>query len=143
MEVDVTETPQLPMKWDGLFLSPVPPWGASVVVRRAGPDGRSRVLIVQRDRRASGQWTPPCATRLPGEDMAACARRALDEIVGLSLPIVADRDLQPGWGTFVARAGEGTEIRLGPGFDAFDWVEPEEARRRCAAGSAAAFALVA
>lgn len=139
----MTETPQLPMQWDGLFLSPVPPWGTSVVVRRPGADGRSRVLIVRRDRRAGGQWTAPCATRLPGEDVAACARRALEEIAGLSLPVVAHRDLQPGWPMFVARAAEGAGIRLGQGFDAFDWVEPDEARRRCASSSAAAFALVA
>jgi len=139
----VTETPQLPMQWDGLFLTPVPPWGTSVVVRRASPDGRDQVLIVQRDRRSGGQWTPPCVTRLPDEDVAACARRAVDEIVGLSLPVARGRDLQPGWSVFVARAHDRAQVRLGAGFDAFDWVEPDEARRRCASGTAAAFALVA
>jgi 8-oxo-dGTP pyrophosphatase MutT (NUDIX family) len=143
MEVDVTETPQLPMQWDGLFLSPEPPWGASVVVRRAAADGRTRVLIVQRDPRGGGQWSAPCATRLPGEDPPACARRALEETAGLSLPVVAGRDLQPGWSTFAARAGENADVRLGPGFDAYDWVEPDEARHRCAAETAKAFALVA
>lgn len=139
----MTETPQLPMQWDGLFLSPVPPWGASVVVRRTAPDGRTRVLIVQRDRRGGRQWIVPGATRLPGEDVTACARRAVEEIVGLSAPVVAGRDLQPGWSTFAARVPNEADVRLGSGFDAFEWVEPDEARRRVSGAGADAFALVA
>lgn len=139
----MSDIPKLPIKWDGLFLSPVPPWGTSVVVRRNGPDGRPRVLIVQRDRRGGNQWIAPGMTRLPGEDVTVCARRALEEIAGLSLPLVPSRDLQPGWSTFEARAGDSAEVRLGSGYEAFEWVEPAEAQRRCGGGTAAAFALVA
>ncbi|MEY2469969.1 MAG: hypothetical protein QOF21_2667, partial [Actinomycetota bacterium] len=68
--------PQLQVPMDGLFLSPTPPWGASVLVVR----NRVDVLLV----RKRAEWSPPAITRLPDEPIVSCAARALDEIAGLT-----------------------------------------------------------
>ena len=93
---DKTEThkPQLQVPMDGLFLSPTPPWGASVLVLR----NRTDVLLL----RKRGDWSPPAVTRLPDEPIASCAARALDEIAGMALPMWPIQDVDPAWAVFVA-----------------------------------------
>src|SRR6185436_9987699 len=88
--------PELEGPLDGLFLSPTPPWGTSVLVLRE----RTRVLLLRR----RGEWTPPAVTRLPDEPIASCAARALDELTGLALPMWPVADVDPAWAVFVATA---------------------------------------
>ncbi|HUR77319.1 MAG TPA: NUDIX hydrolase [Acidimicrobiales bacterium] len=107
---------------DGLFLSPTPPWGASVLVLR----DRSVLLLW----RGCG-WTPPAITRLPDEPIAVCAARALDETVGLTLALWPVADVDPGWAVFVASVSGEPLIRPDRVCESFAWVPLDEARRRC------------
>jgi hypothetical protein len=119
----MTNEPKLQVPFDGLFLSPTPPWGVSVLVLR---DRRDILLVHRRD-----EWAPPAVTRLPDEPVAACAARALDEITGLSLPLWPVADADPSWAVFVATAKGTPFVRLGNGYDAFEWVSIDTARTRC------------
>lgn len=119
----MTNEPQLEVPLDGLFLSPVPPWGASVLVIR----NRTEVLLLRR----RGEWSPPAVTRLPDEPIASCGARALDEIAGLTMPMWPMVDIDPAWAVFVATASESPVVRPGNGYDAFEWVSIDDARDRC------------
>jgi hypothetical protein len=119
----MTNEPQLQVPLDGLFLSPIPPWGASVLVVR----DRRDVLLVRR----RSNWGPPAVTRLPDEPVAACAARALEEIVGFTLPLWPVADADPAWAVFVARANSDARVRLGNGYDECEWVPIERAGDRC------------
>ena len=66
----MTKEPQLQVPFDGLFLSPTPPWGTSVLVLRPTADSQEVLLLRRR-----GAWSPPAVTRLPDEPAASCARR--------------------------------------------------------------------
>ena len=128
-------TPQLQVPLDGLFLSPTPPWGASVLVLR----DRAEVLLLRR----RGDWGPPAVTRLPDEPIASCGARALDEVAGLALPMWPISDVDPGWAVFVATASGTPIVRPGNGHDSFEWVPFDEARNRCTDLVSATLALVA
>ena len=119
----MTNEPQLQVPLDGLFLSPIPPWGASVLVLR----DRTEVLLVRR----AGEWSPPAVTRLPDEPIGACAARALDEITGLTLPMWPVADADSAWAVFVATANDSPLVRVGNGYDRYEWVTIDEARDRC------------
>jgi hypothetical protein len=119
----MTNEPHLEVPLDGLFLSPIPPWGASVLVLR----DRSDVLLLRR----RGLWSPPAVTRLPDEPIASCAARALDELAGLALPMWPVADVDPAWTVFASIATAEHVVTLGNGFDAYQWVAIDEARRRC------------
>lgn len=121
----MTDMPQLQVPLDGLFLSPTPPWGVSVLVLR----DRSELLLLRRN---SG-WTPPAVTRLPDEPVASCAARALDELTGLALPLWPVADGDPAWTVFVATAKGEPLVRPAPQYDAYAWVPLDEARDRCTA----------
>ena len=115
----MTGTPQLQVPLDGLFLSPEPPWGTSVLVLK----NREELLLLRR----RGEWTPPAVTRLPDEPIATCAARALEELTGLRLPMWPLADVDPAWTVFVATA---TNDRV-TARDEYEWVSIDEARRRC------------
>ncbi|MBA2609139.1 MAG: NUDIX domain-containing protein [Actinobacteria bacterium] len=119
----MTNEPQLQVPLDGLFLSPTPPWGASVLVLRE----RTDVLLLRRD----GQWSPPAVTRLPDEPAAACAARALEEIAGLTLALWPVAEADPAWAVFVATANDSPLVRPGNGYDRHEWVPIDAARDRC------------
>lgn len=122
----MTNEPQLQVPLDGLFLSPTPPWGASVLVLRPAGEAHDVLLLCRR-----GAWSPPAVTRLPDEPVAACAARALDEIAGLRLPIWPMAEVDPEWTVFVADARDDLFVRPGNGYDAYEWVGIDEAQRRC------------
>ncbi|MEY2426887.1 MAG: hypothetical protein QOI61_2459 [Actinomycetota bacterium] len=128
-------TPQLQVPLDGLFLSPTPPWGASVLVLR----DQAEVLLLRR----RGEWSPPAVTRLPDEPIGSCAARALDEIAGLALPMWPVADVDPAWAVFVAPVTGEPRIRLGNQRDAFEWVSLDDARDRCSDLVSATLDLVA
>ncbi len=131
----MTRTPQLQVPLDGLFLSPTPPWGTSVLVLRDSAE----LLLLRRD----GEWGPPAVTRLPDEPVASCAARALDEITGLALPMWPVSDGDAAWVVFVAATTGEPRVRLGNGREAFEWVTLEDARDRCSELVSTALDLVA
>ncbi len=131
----MTNEQQLQVPLDGLFLSPVPPWGASVLVIRGGDE----VLLLRR----RDEWSPPGVTRLPDEPIVACGARALEEVAGLLLPIWPVGDVDPAWTVFVATATGSPFVRLGNGYDAFAWVDIAEARSRCSDLVSTSLGLVA
>jgi NUDIX domain len=114
---------ELEVPLDGLFLSPTPPWGTSVLVLR----NRDEVLLLLR----RGAWTPPAVTRLPDEPVASCAARALDEIAGLTLPMWPVADADPSWAVFVATAKGEPLVRPDRFCEGYEWVALDEARQRC------------
>lgn len=130
-----THTPQLQVPMDGLFLSPVPPWGASVLVVR----NRTHVLLL----RKRSDWSPPAVTRLPNEPIASCAARALDEVAGIALPVWPIQDVDPGWAVFVATTNDTPRVRPGLGYETYEWVSLDDARRRCSQLVAETLDLVA
>ncbi len=131
----MTGTPQLEVPLEGLFLSPTPPWGASVLVMRDG----SELLLVRRGH----AWGPPAVTRLPDEPIATCAARALDEIVGLALPMWPVADVDPAWAIFLATTDDDSPVRLAGTSDAYEWVSIDEAHKRCTDLVSATLARVA
>jgi ADP-ribose pyrophosphatase YjhB (NUDIX family) len=131
----MTESPQLQVPLDGLFLSPTPPWGASVLVLK----DRAELLLLRR----RGEWTPPAVTRLPDEPIATCAARALDEMTGLRLPMWPVVDVDPAWAVFVATAKGDARVRPDRLCDAVEWVSIDEARVRCTQLVSASLDLVA
>jgi ADP-ribose pyrophosphatase YjhB (NUDIX family) len=130
----VTESPQLQVPFDGLFLSPEPPWGASVLVLK----NREELLLLKR----RGAWGPPGVTRLPEEPVASCAARALEDLAGLRLPIWPI-DVDPAWTVFVANANNEPLVRTDSLTTAYEWVPIDEARERCTALVSASLDLVA
>ncbi|HVT78160.1 MAG TPA: NUDIX hydrolase [Acidimicrobiales bacterium] len=124
--------PQLEVPLDGLFLSPTPPWGTSVLVRR----GPNELLLLRR----RGQWGPPAATRLPDEPVATCAARALYELAGLRLPMWPLGDGDASWIVFVASVNDQHFV---VDADEYEWVSIDEARRRCTDLVSATLDLVA
>lgn len=115
--------PKLEVPLDGLFLSPTPPWGVSVLVIRDGSD----VLLLRR----RSVWGPPAVTRLPDEPIATCGVRALEDLAGLTLAMTAVADADPAWTVFAAETNETPLVRLGEGYDAYEWVAIDQARDRC------------
>lgn len=121
--------------WDGLPISPDPPYGAAVVVyRREG--GRVLYLVLHRahfppEFAGDWAWGPPSGARLPGEPIDACARRELWEEAGLELPLTRIGDPADDWVVYVAEAPAGAQVRLSPEHDRCEWVPAREAARRC------------
>jgi hypothetical protein len=130
----MTETPQLEVPFDGLFLSPEPPWGTSVLVIR----NREQLLLLKR----RGDWSPPAVTRLPNEPIASCAARALEDLAGLRLPMWPI-DVDPAWTVFVAAANDDVHVRPDRLCTQYEWVAIDEARTRCTQLVSASLDLVA
>jgi 8-oxo-dGTP pyrophosphatase MutT (NUDIX family) len=128
--------------WDGQPVSPEPPHGATVIVHRRGRDGLEFLLLHRAhhgpDYEGEWAWTPPSGARHPGEDVEACARRELAEETGLELDVHPTAFGTFAWVVFVAEAGAGDDVTLSPEHDRFEWLDPEEAARRCTPGEVAA-----
>src|ERR1700734_4096021 len=73
--------------WDGEPISREPPHGATIVVASRAPEGWRYVLLHRAhhgpDYAGDWAWTPPSGSRKPGEALAACAARELEEETGL------------------------------------------------------------
>jgi hypothetical protein len=130
----MNDTPQLEVPMDGLFLSPEPPWGVSVLVLK----DREELLLLKR----RGEWTPPAMTRLPEEPIASCAARALEDLAGLRLPIWPV-DTDPTWTVFVATTSGDVHVRPDRWCTHYEWVPIDEARERCTQLVSASLDLVA
>jgi 8-oxo-dGTP pyrophosphatase MutT (NUDIX family) len=126
--------------WDGLPISPEPPYGCAVVVYRQTASGRELLMLHRAQRGADYEgdwaWTPPSGARLPGEAPDDCARRELREETGLSLPLHATACGTTEWYAYRAEAGEDARIILDAEHDRYAWLPPGEAVARCAPDSA-------
>ena len=121
--------------WDGRPVSVEPPFGVSVVVWRPAAEGRE-FLVVHRahegpDYEGEWAWTPPAGARLPGEEVAECARRELLEETGLRLDCTPTDCGSAEWEVFVAEAPADAEISLDPEHDRFAWLSASQAERVC------------
>jgi 8-oxo-dGTP pyrophosphatase MutT (NUDIX family) len=122
--------------WDGLPVSPEPPYGCAVIVYRQAAAGRE-VLMLHRahhgaDYEGDWAWTPPSGSRLPGEAPEACAQRELREETGLSLPLHATTCGTPDWYAYWAEAPDEARIILDAEHDRYVWLAPHDAVHRCA-----------
>lgn len=121
--------------WDGLAVSPEPPFGAMVVVLRDGDDG-AEVLLLHR-RAVTGDdadwaWGPPSGCRFPGEPIAVTAARELSEETGIHADPEPMVPLSADWTPWLVRVGPQTVVTLSDEHDRFAWVSPAEALRRTA-----------
>lgn len=121
--------------WDGLPVSPDPPYGAAIVVYRREAS-RVVYLVLHRGHRGpdfDGDWAwgPPSGARLPSEPIDACARRELREETGLDLPLTRVGDPGDPWQLYMAEAPPGTDIRLSAEHDRYEWLPAGEAAARC------------
>lgn len=139
---DITETAVEPQTThDGLPISQEPPYGVSVVVRAASPDGM-RYLLLHRahhgaDYEGDWAWTPPAGARQPGEEVGQAAQRELAEEAGPDIAAFAEAIRSfPGetgeWAKFLIEVPWGTPVELvDPEHDRWEWVTLEEGLRRC------------
>jgi 8-oxo-dGTP pyrophosphatase MutT (NUDIX family) len=121
--------------WDGLPISAEPPFGASVVVFRAGQD-QLEVLMLHRahlgpEYAGDWAWTPPAGARMPGEPIEDCARRELREETGLDLTLEPTACGTPDWLLHLAEAPPDAMVRSDAEHDRFEWVPAASASERC------------
>jgi 8-oxo-dGTP pyrophosphatase MutT (NUDIX family) len=121
--------------WDGLPVSPEPPYGATVVVFRPGIDGPELLLLHRAhegpEYEGDWAWTPPAGARLPGEPIEACARRELLEEAGLDLDVAPTACGTVEWPVFVVEVPSDTSVTLDAEHDRFEWVPCPVALERC------------
>lgn len=120
--------------WDGLPISPEPPFGAAIIVyRRVAGDAVDLLMLHRRHvahDTADWAWGPPSGCRLPGEDPDATARRELAEETGLDLnpsPVIGPFD---DWRAYAVEIDPDTRISLSPEHDRFEWLPIGDAIRR-------------
>ena len=121
--------------WDGLPISPDPPFGTLNIVYRRGEDG-IEFLILHRAYEGptyagDWAWTPPAGARLPNEPVDACARRELLEETGLTLPLHFTGYGMDNWAIYYAEAVGDQQVTLDAEHDRFEWVTLEESLARC------------
>jgi 8-oxo-dGTP pyrophosphatase MutT (NUDIX family) len=112
------------------------PYGCSVIVWRAGNNGREYLILHRRSARGPGYegdwaWTPPSGARDPGEDPDETAKRELREETGLELPLTRSGVGDEGWPVYTAEAPQDAQVTLNEEHDRFRWVPAEEAERLC------------
>lgn len=120
--------------WDGLSISPVPPFGAAIIVYRVATSGTVEFLVPHRravpDDDANWSWGPPSGCRWPGEEITVTARRELLEETGLDrCPIpVTSPDVE--WSTFTIRVEPDQPIVLSDEHDRLVWLPTAVALER-------------
>jgi 8-oxo-dGTP pyrophosphatase MutT (NUDIX family) len=122
--------------WDGEPVSRDRPHGAMIVVASRAPDGWRYVLLHRAHHGADWEgdwaWTPPSGARKPGEDVAACASRELEEETGLRRTPRPVTTSETDWAVFALEVPWGTVGRVdGTEHDRLEWVTYAEASRRC------------
>jgi len=124
--------------WDGLPIAADEPHGAAVVVRRLAAAAEHEYLILHRAHHGPGYegdwaWTPPSGSRQPGESVLGAALRELTEESGLgAAPAeLAALDLSGRWVRFRLDVPAGSQARVDPEHDRFEWLPAPEAIARC------------
>lgn len=133
---------QQPLRYtyDGVPITPDPPYGAAIIVRRPAPDGdhETEYLVLHRalhgpDYAGDWAWTPPSGSRQPGEAVLGAALRELAEeasIVAAETDVRA-LDLSGAWVRFGLEVPAGTTARVDPEHDRLEWLPLDEAIARC------------
>ena len=126
--------------WDGLPISPEPPFGATIVVFRPGAAGPD-ILMLHRAHQGPAYegdwaWTPPAGSRFPGEPIEVCARRELLEESGLTLALTSTDCGTADWHLYVAEAPSDAEVTLDAEHDHYEWVPCAVELERCRPGLA-------
>lgn len=109
------------------------PSGAVIVVWRQGTD--VEFLLLRRggnDPSFVGDWVwgPPSGMLEPGEAIAQCAARELDEETGLTLSLRRIGEPADGWPVFLAEAPADATVRLSAEHDQFAWLSLARAVER-------------
>ena len=121
--------------WDGLPVSPDPPYGVTIVVFRQAADGLQLLLLHRAhegpEYEGDWAWTPPAGSRLPGELIGVCARRELLEEAGLALDVTPTECGTAEWPVFVVEVPYDTVVTLDAEHDRFEWVACPVALERC------------
>ncbi len=120
--------------WDGLPISPVPPFGAAIIVYREATSGTVEFLVLHRraipDDDAIWSWGPPSGCRWPGEEITVTARRELLEETGLDQCPVLVTGPDAEWTTFSVRVQPDTMIELSDEHDRLVWLPAAVALKR-------------
>ncbi len=133
---------QQPLRYtyDGVPITPEPPYGAAIIVRRPAPDGdhEGEYLVLHRaqhgpDYAGDWAWTPPSGSRQPGEAVLGAALRELAEEASIVAPETDLRalDLSGAWVRFGLDVPAGATARVDPEHDRLDWLPLDEAIARC------------
>ncbi|CAA9545939.1 MAG: hypothetical protein AVDCRST_MAG33-418 [uncultured Thermomicrobiales bacterium] len=117
--------------WDGLPVSPEPPFGAAIIVYRRPRPGAIELLVLHRraatDDQVDWAWGPPSGARWPGEPIGETARRELREETGLARyprPVVTSGT---DWPVFTIEIDTGAAIMLSGEHDRYAWLSPASA----------------
>ena len=120
--------------WDGLEVSPDPPYAASVIVYRRG-DGQLEYLLLHRAHSLHDDqewaWGPPGGARFPGEPIVECAKRELIEETGENLPCTLTKLGSEACVIFMAEWPADALVTLSEEHDDFRWSPVEGARELC------------
>lgn len=123
----------LQYSYDGVPIAPDEPHGAAIVVRR----GREYLILHRAHHGPAYEgdwaWTPPSGCRQPGEAVLGAALRELAEESGIVAAAADLRvlDLSGRWVQFGLDVAVGTQARVDPEHDRFQWVDTAEAIARC------------
>jgi len=121
--------------WDGLEIAAEHPHGSTVVVRRPRRDGLDYLLLHRNANGAAFEgdwaWTAPAGARQPAEAVLPAALRELAEEAGPTGLSPWAVDLSQRWAVFAVDVPAHTAVELvDPEHDRFEWLTPQECRRR-------------
>lgn len=118
--------------WDGLPVSPEPPYGAAVLVWARTPTGPLFLLLhrahLESPDARDWAWGPPAGARLPGEEIAACAQRELREETCLEAEIAPTEFGTPDWEVYGVELAVSGPVVLSEEHDRFLWATVADVR---------------
>ncbi len=128
-------TEELATTWDGLPISPEPPFGVCVVIYRRQQEQVEFLILHRADQGADFEgewaWTPPSGARFPNEPVDNCAQRELLEELGLTLAVQPTERSADSWAIYSAEASLEDEVVLDAEHDRYAWVSLARAKAEC------------